>query len=55
MPLVLVPPLQGRWEYLRDTVDALEKHMRVLTFSLCGERRSGVRFDRARGLSNYVD
>ena len=55
MPLVLVPPLQGRWEYLRDTVDALEKHNRVLTFSLCGERRSGVRLDRARGLSNYVD
>jgi pimeloyl-ACP methyl ester carboxylesterase len=54
-PLVFIPPLQGRWEYMRDTVDALARYMRVVTFSLCGERGSGVRFDRARGLSNYVD
>src|SRR3954471_9101910 len=38
-----------------DTVAELAKHFRVVTFSLCGERRSGVRFDRSRGLSNYVE
>ena len=33
-PLVLIPGLQGRWEYLRPAVDALSGFFRVLTFSL---------------------
>ena len=33
-PLVLIPGLQGRWEYLRQAVDALSASFRVLTFSL---------------------
>jgi pimeloyl-ACP methyl ester carboxylesterase len=53
-PLVLIQPLQGRWEYLSGTVDALARSFRVITFSLCGERGSGMRFDRRRGLANYV-
>jgi len=52
-PLVLIPPLQGRWEYMGDTVDALATRVRVITFSLCGERSSGLRFDPTRGLANY--
>jgi pimeloyl-ACP methyl ester carboxylesterase len=38
-PLVLVPGVQGRWEYSRATVDALAAHFRVTTFSLWDERR----------------
>jgi pimeloyl-ACP methyl ester carboxylesterase len=53
-PLVLIPPLQGRWEYMSGTVDALARSFRVITFSLCGERGSGVAFDPSRGLGNYV-
>jgi pimeloyl-ACP methyl ester carboxylesterase len=33
-PLVLIPGLQGRWEYMRPAVDALSRAFRVLTFSL---------------------
>jgi 3-oxoadipate enol-lactonase len=33
-PLVLIPGLQGRWEYLRPAVEALSQSFRVLTFSL---------------------
>jgi len=33
-PLVLIPGLQGRWEYMRPAVDALSAFFRVLTFSL---------------------
>jgi pimeloyl-ACP methyl ester carboxylesterase len=33
--LILIPGLQGRWEYMRRAVDALSKHFHVLTFSLC--------------------
>jgi pimeloyl-ACP methyl ester carboxylesterase len=36
--VVLVPSLQGRWEYLSRTVTALARSHRVLTFSLCDER-----------------
>jgi pimeloyl-ACP methyl ester carboxylesterase len=35
-PLVLIPGLQGRWEYMRATVDALAASFRVITFSLQG-------------------
>jgi pimeloyl-ACP methyl ester carboxylesterase len=34
LPLVLIPGLQGRWEYMRATVDALAESFRVITFSL---------------------
>jgi aminoacrylate hydrolase len=34
--LVLLPGIQGRWEYTRPTVDALARYFRVLTFSLGG-------------------
>src|SRR5439155_3218542 len=32
--LVLIPGLQGRWEYMRPAVDALSASFRVITFSL---------------------
>src|SRR5262249_43319170 len=35
-PLVLIPGLQGRWEYMRGAVDALSRFFRVITFSLEG-------------------
>ncbi|MCU1384311.1 MAG: bioH [Acidobacteria bacterium] len=39
--LVLIPGLQGRWEYLRPTVDALAQSFRVLTFSLASDDLDG--------------
>lgn len=33
-PLVLIPGLQGRWEYMQPAVDALARSFRVITFSL---------------------
>ena len=53
-PLVLIPSIQGRWEYMRPAVEALARSFRVLTFPLCGERTSGVGFDSMLGLDNYV-
>ena len=40
-PLVLIPGLQGRWEYLRPAVDALSSCFRVLTFSLDADDLDG--------------
>jgi pimeloyl-ACP methyl ester carboxylesterase len=53
-PIVLIPGLQGRWEWMRPTVDALAKHHRVITFSLCDERTSPFRCDPAKGFENFL-
>lgn len=54
-PLVIVPGIQGRWEWMRPAVDALAERHRVVTFSLCDEPTSGFRCDPARGVENYLD
>ena len=53
-PIVLIPGIQGRWEYLRPAVDALARSFHVLTFPLCGERTCGFGFDPRLGLDNYL-
>lgn len=61
-PVVLVPGIQGRWEWMRPAVDALAMRCRVLTFSLADEPTSGaseegdMRFDRyVRQLADVLD
>jgi pimeloyl-ACP methyl ester carboxylesterase len=53
-PLVLVPGIQARWEWLRPTVKALSGHFRVLTFTLAGDPTSGHFFDPRLGFDNFV-
>jgi pimeloyl-ACP methyl ester carboxylesterase len=54
-PLVIVPGIQGRWEYVRPAIDALARSFRVVSFPLAGERPAAPPFDPRRGLDNYVD
>jgi pimeloyl-ACP methyl ester carboxylesterase len=54
-PIILIPGLQGRWEWMRPTVDALAKHHRVITFSLCDERTSLFPCDPAKGFDNFLE
>ncbi len=42
-PLVLIPGVQGRWEWMRPAVHALASSFTVATFSLAGERGSTAR------------
>jgi 3-oxoadipate enol-lactonase len=53
-PLVLIPGLQGRWEWMAPAVEALARSFRVFTFSLADERRSGHAFRPELGFDNYV-
>ena len=58
--LVLIPGLQGRWEYLRPAVDALSQSFRVLTFSLDDTVRlkpdtTGTGRDAPDTLDRYAD
>ena len=53
-PVVLIPGVQGRWEWMASGVDALAKQCRVITFSLADEPTCGARFDASRGFECYV-
>jgi pimeloyl-ACP methyl ester carboxylesterase len=52
--VVLIPGIQGRWEWLGPAVDALSARCRVLTCSLPGEPGSGLAMDRRLGFDAHV-
>ena len=54
-PLVVVPGIQGRWEWMQPGVEALSRRYRVVTFSLSDEPTSAGQFDESRGFNSYVD
>ena len=51
-PLVLIPGIQGRWEYLEPAIDALAELFRVLTFPLSGEQGCEATVDSTIGIDN---
>src|SRR5262245_32509192 len=53
-PVVLVPGIQGRWEWMQPAVDALAARCRVITFSLADEPTCGASFDDRSGFDCYV-
>ena len=54
-PVVVIPGIQGRWEWMKPAIDALAQRCRVITFSLADEPSSEGAFNEARGFWNYVD
>lgn len=54
LPLVFVPGLQGRWEYMAPAIDALAQSNRVVTFPLCDEPSAEAPFDSRAGFASYV-
>jgi pimeloyl-ACP methyl ester carboxylesterase len=53
--LVVIPGIQGRWEYVGAAVNALSRQFRVITFPLCDEPSAGDAFNPAPTLDVYVD
>ena len=53
-PLIVVPGIQGRWEWLRPALRELRKHRRTVSYTLCGDIGSGSRLDPQLGFDNYV-
>jgi len=54
VPVVLIPGIQGRWEWMAPAVDALAAHCRVITFSLADEP-SAEWPSRGAGFDDYVE
>lgn len=52
--MVLVPGIQGRWEWMRPAVDAMARHGRVVSYSLCDEPSSGDPCAPEMGFDNFV-
>ena len=53
-PVILVPGIQGRWEWMRPAVDALAGRCRVISASLAGDPGSGAGIDPALGFDSFV-
>src|SRR5262249_45240971 len=53
-PLVLIPGMQGRWEWTRPTIVTLARTFRVLSFSLAGDPGSRLRIDPRLGFDSFV-
>ena len=54
VPVVLIPGIQGRWQYVQPAFDALAASCRAITYSLDGEPGSGRRFEPAAGLDGLA-
>lgn len=53
-PIVLIPGIQGRWEWMAPAVEALAARARAISYTLCGDRGSECRLDGRRGFENYT-
>jgi pimeloyl-ACP methyl ester carboxylesterase len=54
VPMIVVPGIQGRWEWMSPAIEALATRCRVITFSLADEPSCGGGFDAANGFDCYV-
>jgi 3-oxoadipate enol-lactonase len=54
-PVVVVPGLQGRWEWARPALQRLASTCRAISYSLSGDFGSGRRARRELGFDDYVN
>jgi pimeloyl-ACP methyl ester carboxylesterase len=54
LPIVVIPGVQGRWEWMLPALEALSKKCRTVSYSLSGDFGSGRRIDPAIGFDNYL-
>ena len=54
IPLVLIPGIQGRWEWMAPSVDALAREYRVIAASLPGEPGVDAEFDADADFDVFV-
>jgi 3-oxoadipate enol-lactonase len=52
--LIVVPGIQGRWEWVRPALDRLQTRCRTVSYSLCGDFGSGCRVEAERPLDSCV-
>ena len=53
-PLIVIPGVQGRWEWLAPALRELGTHFRTISYTLCGDFGSKHKYERALGFDNYL-
>jgi pimeloyl-ACP methyl ester carboxylesterase len=51
--LLVIPGVQGRWEWMRPTLEALARECRTLSYSLCGDMGSSAPMDESAGFDMF--
>lgn len=52
--VIVIPGVQGRWEWFAPALHELKKTCRTISYTLCGDFGAGMRYDRALGFDNYM-
>ena len=52
--VIVIPGVQGRWEWMRPALDAMSTRCRTISYSLAGDFGSGHALDPTLGFENYV-
>ena len=52
--VLVIPGVQGRWEWMRPALRALSTYCRTISYSLCGDIGSGARMDWSLGFDAFV-
>ena len=52
-PLIVVPGVQGRWEWFRPALELLAARCRTISYTLAGDFGSRRALDRSLGFDNY--
>ena len=53
-PLIVIPGVQGRWEWMRPALDRLAARCRTISYTLSGDIGAGVSYEPALGFDNYI-
>jgi 3-oxoadipate enol-lactonase len=53
-PVIVVPGVQGRWEWMRPALDALSRRCRAVSYSLSGDIGSGSSMDSGQDFDCYI-
>ena len=53
-PVIVIPGVQGRWEWMEPALRVLARTCRTISYTLCGDTGSGSRVDPSLGFENYV-
>jgi pimeloyl-ACP methyl ester carboxylesterase len=53
-PIVVIPGIQGRWEWMTPALRELRRSCRAISYTLCGDWGSGVERDPSLGFDNYL-
>lgn len=53
-PVIVVPGVQGRWEWFRPALEVLGSRLRTISFTLAGDFGSGPPRDRSPSFDGYL-